>query len=101
MRKPIGIFACVVLATSMLVGACWLWAHSSPTLGERAYTSAWSGGMRCAAVAVIFVAHAVLAGLVLPGVYRPRSAYAGAALCTGGIGILGAVAAAGLLLAGR
>lgn len=101
MPKSIVAVSGIALATSMLVGACWLWAHSHHSLGERAYSSTWVGGMRCASVALILAAHALLAGVVIPSVYRPRTVYSGAALCTGGMGILGGVAALGLLFAGR
>lgn len=101
MPKPLVVALSILLATAAMVGACWLWAGAQPTLGQRSYSAAWTGGMRCGAIAAILAGHALLAGVTFPAIYRPRGVYAGAALCLGGVGVIGAVAAAGLLLAGQ
>jgi hypothetical protein len=101
MPKPFGVAFSILLATGMLIGACWLWTASQPRLGQRPFETAWVCGIRCASAAVWLLGHAVLAGVALPLIYRPRPFYSGAALCSGGVGVLSAVAAAGLLLASR
>lgn len=101
MSRSMGIGFSIMLATAMLVGACWLWSQSAPTLGQRPFESARVWGARCAAIAAWAAAHALLAGWTLPAVYRSRPVFIGAAVCSGGIGVLGAVTAAGLLLACR
>lgn len=91
----------ILLVTAMVVGACWLWSHSQPSLGQRPFSGTRIWGGRCAAAAAWCIGHALLAGWTLPTIYRPRPVFIGAAVFSGGIGILGAVTAAGLLLACR
>lgn len=101
MPRTFAIAISILLATGTLIGACWLWAHAEPAMGQRSFEPARVWGTRCAALASVLIAHALLAGWTLPRIYRSRPVYIGAALCSGGIGVLGSVAAAGLLLACR
>ena len=101
MRREIRIALGIVLATTMGVGACWLWAYAQPNFGQRPFESARVWCARCAAITAWFAAHALLAGWTLPLIYRRRPVYIGAAVCGVGVSVLGAVSAGALMLACR
>lgn len=91
----------MILATAMVIGACWFWSMSYPSPGQRSFEIARVWSPRCAAIAAWAIGHAALAGICFPRLYQPRGIYLGAAACSGGVGVLSMVCAVALLLACR
>lgn len=91
----------IVLAAACVVAAGCAWARSTPSLGERALPPVEVWTARCTAGALWAAGQAVLLGVALPAIYRPRPTYAGLAAFSGLIATLAAVSAGALWLAGR
>lgn len=91
----------LLVAVALVVAACWAWSQASPALGERSFTPARIWTARCGAIALWAAAHAVLAGIALPAIYRARPVYIGLAAFAGFASVLLGVSAAALLVASR
>ena len=91
----------LVVAVALIVGACWAWSQATPALGERSFGPSRIWTARCGAIALWAAAHAVIAGLALPAIYRSRPIYLGVAAFSGLASVLLGVTAAALLVASR
>lgn len=91
--------AAVAVATFLVVAACVAWARATPALGERALPAVKIWTARCAAASLWMAAQAVLMGVALPAIYRPRPAYTGLTALASLIAVLAAVSAAALWFA--
>lgn len=93
--------AAIVIAASCVVAAGCAWARATPALGERALPVVQVWAARCTAASLWGAGQAVLLGVALPAIYRPRPIYAGLAALSGLVATLAAVSAGALWLAGR
>ena len=93
--------AAIVLAAGCIVGAGCAWMRSTPALGERALPVVQVWAARCTAASLWTAGQAVLLGVALPAIYRPRPTYAGLAATCGLLATIAAVSAAALWMAGR
>lgn len=93
--------AAIVLAAVCVVAAGSAWARATPALGERALPAVQVWAARCTAASLWTAGQAVLLGVALPQIYRPRPTYAGLAAVCALLATLTAVSAAALWLASR
>jgi hypothetical protein len=93
--------AAVLVAAACVVAAGCAWARSTPSLGERALPAIQVWAARCTAASLWAAGQAVLLGVALPAIYRPRPTYSGLAALSGLVATLCAVSAGALWLAGR
>jgi hypothetical protein len=93
--------AAMLVAAACVVAAGCAWERATPALGERALPAAQVWAARCTAASLWTAGQAVLLGVALPAIYRPRPTYSGLAALSGFIATLSGVSAGALWLAGR
>ena len=98
-QRPLWWPGAVAIATLLVVCACLAWAKSSPALGERALPAVKIWTARCVAASLWMAAQAVLLGVALPAIYRPRPAYAGLTAMAALLAVVAGVSAVAMWLA--
>lgn len=99
MSPPARFAGAIVVAVVLGTVAWWILAHQSPAPGQRAFAEGYVWAVRGGALALGALTQAVLFGLALPSMYRPRHAYRGLALACTIVAMLAGVTAGGLALA--
>lgn len=97
--RPLWWPAAVAIATFLVVAACLAWSHTTPALGERALTPVKIWTARCTAASLWMAGQALLLGVALPAIYRPRPAYLGLTALALLVAMIAAVTAAALWFA--
>ena len=103
MNRKVLIALGVVLTVGLIVSGLWGWQHAESivtlTGWEKRTIAVWS--VRCAAVALVAAAEAILLTLVVERVYRPDSICGAAKLSALAVLMVCTVSAIALGLAGR
>ena len=64
--------AAIVAAVVCVVAAGCAWERTTPALGERTLSAVQVWAARCTAASLLAAGQAVLLGVALPAIYRPR-----------------------------